>query len=316
MNISELTQGIESIKSTVIVDKEQATNKYEKAYRVVFLDTCFVSHCSRTEEISMISTEALKLSFQGEKVVFVITSTILYELQGHPSVAVPEHVQKFFEMLKNDGLDVIYMSEEDIIAAIDGVVEKEDNEKNALFVSIYKGLIQCIRTLSDILQGSIYKNVAFNNGEIPDTSTFIQSYFEYCRDKKEVKDSLGENLIAHLILYHLKTLNFDKRQVTFLTDDITSIGSMGVTELKRYKEKQSYTCINTVTLLSNLNSNINVLFKDKTKLSEHLKIIRQNFKNVCLITGKFDPTCYDTITPEDLAELLWNGQKICYPAIF
>ena len=42
MNISELTQGIESIKSTVIVDKEQATNKYEKLVKESYGDNpCF-----------------------------------------------------------------------------------------------------------------------------------------------------------------------------------------------------------------------------------------------------------------------------------
>lgn len=313
MDISQIAEGLESIKDCVETDYSKVERMYSIASNTCFLDSCFISHCSINEKTSEVAVLALKDCFTSEESIFVISSLVLYELQGEPNVPIDDKYKVFFKKMQQNSMQIVFIKEEDIIRLVDSVIDLSVTNRNAIFADIYQNLIECLTKVSKVLDRSVYKDYIYKDLSIPDDDDFVEGYFIYCRDKKQNEDSLAENLLAHVMLYQLKTLNFDERKVILLTDDVSAVGSFALTELRVYLYNGMFSSINSITLLSH-HCNVKSLYNDFHEFETHICTIQQNYRALACLSDKYDSICYKQISAHDLAQKIWDGHKIVYPS--
>jgi len=265
----------------VIYDKKRCVEEIVKAKKCLILDTCVIM---QYENLDYSSSFFRYIRDQYD--VILITRTILMELESDDGNLSINHIS-FLNRLSLEK-DVFIFDEEWCYDYLKLAFSKTDKELNMILSEIIKITKKLFNNCVDNFMNDSYQvNKYIKN--IP-TTEFFTDFFTDIRSKKESEDSLGEELIAMIVLLMANIMDLNSCKFELLSNDRKSYPSL--LSVKSYIKSKcmwdALICRTTCNLAQILYKN-NYMSKNDLKDFMSVSYHQSNFK--CYCAGKNDLKC-------------------------
>ncbi len=235
------------------VDQENVVRTILQAEKVCFLDTCFVtkSYNFKAEYIYK-AFEKMAGGKEKQRIVFVITELVLYELKDSEKNELQERNRVFFEKMSDEGFSLLMLKEEVIHQNIRQFMSHSTKKWNEIFTRLIHDNIanlsfgQLIKTDKRMP----YFGFAETEYNVPDDANFIFEIIAYLKNAKKGKDSLAEELIGtSLMLIFELTRGSSRNEFIFCSHDFGAVTRMNSVIRTSYPSARSqFKTINIFTL--------------------------------------------------------------------
>lgn len=269
------------ITEYIIYNKEECLRRIIMAQKCLLLDTCTIMQYTNLRADSMFYTYV-----EDTYDVILIPRIILMELASENAEVKEEHLL-FLERLHHKK-PVYIFDEEWCYTYIKLAFDRTDKELNAILINTMKFIKKIFNNCVDaFLNEDLQIEKYFKNTPASEVYT---DFFTDIRNKKESGDSLGEELIALLVILLSNIKEITPCKYELLSNDRNSY--YGLASAKNYinnkYEWDAFMCRTTCNLASLLYKNG---YMNKEELKEFVSASYVNSNLNCFAAGKNDLEC-------------------------
>lgn len=132
-----ISQMISSSGNIFETDQERVIASILQSENVMFLDTCFITKSSHIEKEGLFEAfEKIAGGKEKQKIVFVVTELVLYELKDSVSNVLQVKNQEFFEKMIEHGFCLFLLREETVFENIKTFMRYSSEKWNRIFSTL------------------------------------------------------------------------------------------------------------------------------------------------------------------------------------
>ena len=199
-------------------DQERVIASILQSENVMFLDTCFITKSSHIEKEGLFEAfEKIAGGKEKQKIVFVVTELVLYELKDSVSNVLQVKNQEFFEKMIEHGFCLFLLREETVFENIKTFMRYSSEKWNRIFSTLihdnianlsFNGLIRNDRRMP-------YYGFSECGYNVPADRDYIKDIIVYLKNAKKSKDSMAEELIC-ISLFSIFELTHGSTRNTYI----------------------------------------------------------------------------------------------------
>lgn len=314
MTIAEcISDMLSSIGDIFETNQEKVIKDILRAEKVVFLDTCFITKCHNLKaEKTFEAFEMIAEGRDNNKIVFVVTELVLYELKDSAANELQAKNREYFEKMSNYGFTLLALKEESVCDNIRPFMSYSNKKWNEVFAGLIHDNVanlsfnRLVRTDNRMP----YFGFSENDYNVPADRDFIRDIILYLKNAKRNKDSMAEELVCTSLFLILElTHGSGHSEYIFCSHDFGAIARMNKAIQTSYpKMQEHFKKINVFGLVQFMIKNEIITYKDEA--AEALRKIMG--PSVRLIIGEdvpFAPTEKE-ISVEEAVEKMFDGERV------
>lgn len=279
-----ISQMISSSGNIFETDQERVIASILQSENVMFLDTCFITKSSHIEKEGLFEAfEKIAGGKEKQKIVFVVTELVLYELKDSVSNVLQVKNQEFFEKMIEHGFCLLLLREETVFENIKTFMRYSSEKWNRIFSTLihdnianlsFNGLIRNDRRMP-------YYGFSECGYNVPADRDYIKDIIVYLKNVKKNKDSMAEELIC-ISLFSIFELTHGSTRNTYIfcTHDFGAVARMNKAiqisypdELKQFKNINAFTIIQYMIKEEIITSKTQALNSMKKIMGERVKLM-------------------------------------------
>ena len=308
--ISEIISSSENIFET---NQANVITSILQAEKVFFLDTCFVTKSFHigTEELFQ-AFEKIAGGKEPQKIVFVITELVLYELKDSAANVLQAKNKDFFEKMSEQGFCLLLLKEETVYEHIRPFMSYSIEKWNVLFSTLMHDNVANLSFNSMVRTDSRMPYFGFSEigYHAPSDSYFITDIIVYLKNVKRSKDSMAEELICISLFFIFElTRGSMRNEYIFCTHDFGAVARMKKAIQTSYPDMQKQ--LKTINVFTIVQYMINE--EIVTSKEEALNVLKKIMgERVSLIIRDALPfsSMEETITIEEAVEKIFNHEQV------
>lgn len=316
MTVGEIIADIKAdMVPFAVTDQTESVKKILWAKKVFFLDTCFITKSFHIPDINMIfkAFELLADGKETEKIVFVLTDLVIYELKDSSANVLQKNNRDFLVDMQGYGFTIVTLNEERIKDVIDTYISRNNEDWNREFVSWLRNSIALLTYLGNAIKEASsfpYHNILDEGFPVPKDESFIRETIASIKNEKHSKDSLAEELlcISFFFLFEVACLS-GKSEYCFCSADLSAISRLRKA-VEAHPKKLTTNAIQIFTLLKYMIDK--KIMTDKAEVVTTLKKISGGCIHAVIYKGSPYSSEYVELTPEDTAEIMFAGENITF----
>lgn len=313
MSVREIIDDVKkTLPPSAVIDQGKSCEEIIKADRVVFLDTCFLSHFAKIDKDARDSV-LISINKTDKSSVLVITELVLYEARDPRNNALQPYVYELIESASGLGLMVVVLSEETVPRHFSKFLNRNSEWWNCLFVEqviknrmILKKTAGILQSMLDLTDGEFELSAADKRD-----SSFIEKYMKAIKERKEDKDSLAEQLICVTMFFLLEGFHFSNKGIYFCSVDNGALVSVRKALNSSYDMNQIQ--FENIHLFSLLQYMVQTgIVKNKKQLLSYMRKTLANPISVVERKELLFQEAEESLTLEQIADGMFDGKTYQY----
>ena len=316
MTVGEIIADIKAdMLSFAVTDQTESVKKILGAKKAFFLDTCFITKSLHIPDKNLIfkAFELLAEGKEADKIVFVLTDLVIYELKDSSANVLQKNNRDFLIDMQGYGFTVVTLNEEGIKDVIDTYISRNKEDWNREFVSWLRSSIALLTYLGNTIKEAPsfpYPKILDAGFSVPKDESFIRETLVSIKNEKHPKDSLAEELlcISFFFLFEVACLS-GKSEYCFCSADLSAISRLRKA-VEAHPKKLTTNSMQICTLVKYMIDK--KIMTDKAEVITVLKKISGGHIHAVIYKDSPYSSEYVELTPADTAEKMFAGENITF----
>ena len=316
MTVVEIIADIKAdMVSFAVTDQIESVKKILGAKKAFFLDTCFITRAFHIPDRKQIfkAFELLADGKETEKIVFVLTDLVIYELKDSSANVLQKSNRDFLVDMQRYGFTIVTLNEEGIKDVIGTYISRSKEDWNREFVTWIRSSIALLTYLGKTIKEAPsfpYPNILDAGFPVPKDESFIRKTIVSIKNEKHPKDSLAEELlcISFFFLFEVACLS-GKSEYCFCSADLSAISRLRKA-VNVHPKKLTTNSMQIYTLIKYMIDE--KIMTNKAEVVTVLKKISGGHINAIIYKGSPYSSEYAELTPEETADKMFAGENITF----